>query len=258
MLDLAGLALGGGAAAVSLLLAAMMNLAHPGGLLIVVALAPAILVHAVHRHRFQPVERRPLMPERLVPTHPVALLAAAAVLIQSAAHWATGEWLPLFLMRQHGLGVAPSVLILSMFWLALVTARVTASRLSHGKDSGIWPPAPTLAAVAGGLFLLFTADTSGALAGALLLGAGSGVTQRIAVQLLGERLPRLNAGAMSSLATPALGLVLLISGGIGKLASRTSMELLIWWVIASSLAVFLLLAVIVVEARLTARSTAPG
>ncbi len=57
---------------------------------------------------------------------PVAVLLALLLFFQLGNEWAIAGWLPLFLIQRLGISPASSLLMLALYWLALLVGRVVA------------------------------------------------------------------------------------------------------------------------------------
>jgi fucose permease len=181
-----------------------------------------------------------------------------ALLLQSANQWAVGGWLALYLPRKFGMTASSSILILALFWLGLTCGRVWATRLPPLQErmrNLVWA---TLAAVIGCVFLLKTVETSGTIAGALLLGTSIGLMHPLTLRLIGSRYPYYHPGVLNGFFSLSLMGGLLAPWLIAHLAQPLGIEIIIWLPLISSILVSMLLAAVFVESKLTAHSHYPA
>ena len=68
---------------------------------------------------------------------PGAVLFSLLLFFQFGNEWAVAGWLPLFLIQRLGISPATSLLMLALYWLALLVGRVVAQwilpRVRHAR-----------------------------------------------------------------------------------------------------------------------------
>ena len=140
------------------------------------ALIPGFFAIAYARVALRPVHRGahsagPRVAESELRS-PDAVLFSLVLFFQFGNEWAIAGWLPLFLSQRLGLSPSTSILILALYWLALLVGRVAAqwilplvrhTRLLGGR---------VLTYVFACVILIKTDNLFGAVTGVLLLGGG--------------------------------------------------------------------------------------
>lgn len=259
MLNLASVAFGVGAGSVCLLVWATVDQFTMSGVLIVLSIFPLALAALMGlgrgSYRFTLPEPPPTVSWRET-ANPTAILLALALFFQSACQWAIAGWLTTFLGRKFGMSTAKSLMALAAYWLTLTCARAIAGRLAPLDEkmrSILWA---TAGALAGCLFLTFTAERSGAVGGAVFLGGAFGVMDALTVRMIGRLYPYYHPGFINGFFSLSLIGGLLAPWLVGYLAAPAGIEVLIWIVAAGSVAVLLTLSVLVLETRITRRAAA--
>ena len=64
---------------------------------------------------------------------PLAILFALLLFFQFANEWSIAGWLPVFLIDRLGLSPATAVMLLALYWVALMAGRIVASRLLRAR-----------------------------------------------------------------------------------------------------------------------------
>ena len=187
---------------------------------------------------------------------PAAVLLAVSLLIQALNYGVMGGWLALYLSRKLGATVPACLAILFAFWLALTSGRVAASRLPEllGRSAAL--ALVSLLSVLGCLFLLNTAEPSGAAVGALLVGAGLGALHPLTMAAASRSSSQRPAAFVPGFfVTTFLGGILL-AGLVGPLAGRFGVDVVVWISLAGSVAAMLVLSAIAVESKLSEAAAA--
>ena len=261
VLNLAGVAFGAGTIGVCILAWALNGRFHWSVTVRLLAIVPFVLAWSVYRakvFRYMTLSAAPVRLTWRTTASPMAILLALALFLQSANQWAIGGWLALYLPRKFGMTASLSIMVLAVFWLGLTCGRVWGTRLPPAEErmrSLFWA---TLAAVVGCLFLLKTVEASGTFAGALLLGMAIGLIHPLTLGLVGSRYPYYHPGLLNGFFSLSLMGGLLGPWLIAQLAEPLGIEIIIWLTLGSSVLVYLLLAAIFVESRLTAHSQRPA
>jgi len=258
ILNLASVAFGVGAGSVCLLVWATVDQFTTSGVLIVLSIFPLLLA-AVGlgraSYRFTLPEPPPTVSWRET-ANPTAILLALALFFQSGCQWAVAGWLTTFLGRKFGMSTAKSLMALGAYWLTLTCARAIAGRLAPLDEkmrSILWA---TAGALAGCLFLTFTAERSGAVGGAVFLGGAFGVMDALTVRMIGRLYPYYHPGFINGFFALSLIGGLLAPWLVGYLAAPVGIEVLVWLVAAGAVAVLLTLSVLVVETKIARRASA--
>jgi|SRR5579863_2797060 len=204
-------------------------------------------------------------PPRPVPHHPAAreifseLRSPAAVLLalllffQLGNEWAVAGWLALFLTQRLGISPASSLLMLALYWLALLIGRVVAQWILPKVRHSRLLVASAAGSILGCLILLATDNRFGAVSGILLLGAAFAPIYPLLVEKIGHRFPYFHPGFYNGIFSFAIAGGLLAPGTLGYFASQWGVGMVMGLPLAGSIVVFTLLLLIGLEARLTIR-----
>src|SRR5262249_15919960 len=125
---------------------------------------------------------------------PGAVLLSLLLFFQLGNEWAIAGWLPLYLSQRLGISPASSLLMLALYWFALLVGRVVSQwilpRMRHSRI--------LLLSVLGSLFgcvmLLLTNNEFGAGAGILLLGGAFAPVYPLVVEKIGHKFPYYHPG----------------------------------------------------------------
>lgn len=186
---------------------------------------------------------------------PTGVLLGAGLLLQAANYGALGAWLGLYVFRKLGVTIDTSLAVLALFWIAVSAGRVAAARLPAEIGRMRLGAAVTMLAVLGAVFLLNTVDASGAVVGAVLLGAGAGAAHPLAVGAVTRRyaLEHLELTHVLTVASLLAGLG--FAWLMGPLSAAWGIDVVVWTALICSLASLAALMLIVFEARLSQSPT---
>ncbi len=204
-------------------------------------------------------------PPRPVPHHPpvreivsemrslVAVLLALLLFFQLGNEWALAGWLPLFLIQRLGISPASSLLMLALYWLALLVGRVGAQwilpRVRHARILVL----SAAGAILGCVILLSTDNQFGAVSGILLLGAAFAPIYPLLVEKIGHRFPYFHPGFYNGIFSLAIAAGLLSPALLGYFASQWGVSVVMGLPLMGSAVVFVILLLIGLEARLSRR-----
>lgn len=182
----------------------------------------------------------------------VTALLALLLFFQLGNEWAIAGWLPLFLIQRLGISPVSSLLMLAMYWLALLVGRVAAQwvlpRIRHARLLG----GSVLASVFGCIILAATDNRFGAVTGILLLGGSFAPVYPLVVEKIGSRFPHFHPGFYNGVFSLAMAGGLLAPCILGYFASQWGIRVVVGLPLAGSMVVFVLLLLIWLEARLAA------
>lgn len=187
---------------------------------------------------------------------PTGILLAIALFLQSGIYWTVGGWLAFYLGRKFGTAGSTSVAILAGFWLALTCGRVAAQRLPRLEKRLRWLMLASGMCFVGSIFLIQTVEISGAVVGALFLGSGLGLLHPLTLGAVTSRYPDLQPRLLHTFFLVTFSAGLFIPWGVGHLAARMGIEVVVWTVLAAAILIFILLGIVVVESKLDERTTA--
>ncbi len=252
--NLCGLSFGIGSLVAALMVAGAFYIYTTGAILFFLGVLPSFVAVHYARTRFRAEARPESAPLRRAIydfQSPAAVLFALLLFFQFGNEWAIAGWLPLFLVQRLGISPATSLLLLGLYWLALLAGRIIAqallTRVSHGKLLA----ASVVSAVFGCVILSFTNNLFGAATACLMVGGGFASIYPLVVERIGNRFPYYHPGFFNGLFSLAVTGGLLAPASLGYLAHFFGIGLIMLAPLVGSVAVLVLLAVIWIEARLS-------
>jgi fucose permease len=189
---------------------------------------------------------------------PKGIMLSLALFLESGTYWTVGGWLALYLGRKFGTAGSTSLSILAGFWLALTCGRVAAQRLPPLEKRLRWLVTASVLCFTGSIFLIQTAEISGAVVGALFLGSGLGLLHPLTLGAVTGRHPQLQTRLLHTFFLLTFSAGLLIPWGVGHLAARMGIEIVVWTALAAGILIFILLGIVVIESKLDQRSAPAG
>ncbi len=258
--NLAGILFGLGCLSVTLLVAGTFYIYTPASILVWIAIIPGLAGWGYWKTEFLPfsVARAPEGHSVLAELQSVpAVLLALVLFFQLGNEWAVAGWLPLFLSQRLGISPEGSLLMLALYWAALLVGRAASQwLLPRVKHSRILV-AGVLAAIFGCVILLATDNQFGASTGVLLLGGSFAPIYPLVVEKIGKRFPGFHPGHYNGIFSVAMALGLLAPATLGYFASLWGVRVAMWLPLAGSIVVFFLLLILWIETRFAdARSKA--
>ncbi|HYM10089.1 MAG TPA: hypothetical protein VEU62_05135 [Bryobacterales bacterium] len=252
ILSLAGVFFGCGAAGFTLLIWATVHTLTAPGILVFTSLLPIGLglLYLRQRSLLQPALQAP--PLRLswqATRSPAAVLLSLALFFQSGNEWAVGGWLAIYWIHRLGVSSEGALLGLALYWIALTLGKLLSPRLPWQATPFRLLGASTGASLFGCLLLLSTHGVGGAVAGVLFLGAGLGAAYPLIIGMIGERFPYYHPGFFNGLFSFSLVGGMFVPWLIGQLADFSVIEWAIRVPALGAIVVYLLLTVILIEAR---------
>lgn len=259
---LAGIFFGAGCVAVSLLVAGTYYVYTVGSILFWLAMIPAfycgmyVKARCVQAAAGSSGERRETEWRQTLAAlkSPVGVILALVLFFQFGNEWSLAGWLPLLLTKRVGVSPATSLLMLTLYWLALLVGRVLASaildRVAHGKLLG----ASVLAALFGCVVLATTNNRFGAVSGILLVGSGFASVYPLVVERIKGRFPAYHPGFFNGIFSFAVTGGLLAPWSLGFFVERWGAGAVIAVPLAGTLTVAVLVVVLWIEARLVAHT----
>lgn len=258
-MNVAGIVFGLGCLTVTLLVSGTFYVYSAAAIQTWIAVIPALFGWFYVRARFkvQPVPQQPSARAILAELRsPGAVLFSLLLFFQFGNEWAIAGWLPLFLSQRLGLSPVTSLLMLALYWLALLVGRVLAQwilpRISHTRLL----TTNVLASMFGCTILVATNNRFGAISGILLVGAAFAPIYPLLVEKIGRRFPYYHPGFYNGIFSFAIAGGLLAPCALGYFASLWGVRAVMWLPLAGSFVVFLLLMLIGLEARLSASARA--
>ena len=254
--NLSGTFFGLGCFTAALLIAVTFGVYTVPGMLILFALIPLYFAIVFWRSDF-PVDShaRPRSAKQASADlrSPSAILFSLLLFFQFGNEWSIAGWLALFLIQRLGLSPTTSLLVLSMYWLALLLGRIVAQTMLPRVRHARLLMGNVLAAMLGCMLLAFTNNLFGASMGVLLVGFGFSSIYPLIVEKIGARFPGYHPGFFNGVFSFALTGGLLAPWLLSFLAHAYGIQIVMALPMLGTAAVFLCLVGIWVEGKLSGR-----
>ncbi|MBM3728169.1 MAG: hypothetical protein FJW40_22430 [Acidobacteria bacterium] len=200
--NLAGAFFGLGCLATALLLAGTFNVYTVPSTLVFLALLPGFFAGVFARGGPAAVlAESPVAADKL---HISGWLLGLLLLFQFANEWILAGWLPLFLIQRLGTSPLSALMLLALYWSAILGGRLVIQtllpRVNHVRILG-WSAG---AALFGCVLLSATNNLSGATVGVLLTGGGFAAVYPLAVERIGERFQGYHPGLFNGIFSVAV------------------------------------------------------
>jgi fucose permease len=253
--NLAGVLFGLGCFSVALVISRMFYTYTAAAIQIWIALIPAFFAigYARSRYPLQPVSPSPSTHAILAELKsPGAVLLSLVLFFQLGNEWAIAGWLPLFLSQRLGMSPATSILMLALYWLALLVGRLVAQwvlpRVRHSRIL----LGSVLVSMFACLILIATDNPFGAVTGVLLLGGSFAPIYPLLVERIGHRFPSYHPGFYNGIFSLAMAGGLLAPCMLGYFAWLLDVRAVMALPLVGSVIVFGLLVLIWLEGRFQA------
>lgn len=186
---------------------------------------------------------------------PGAIFFTLLLFFQFGNEWAIAGWLPLFLIQQLGVSPTTGILLLALYWSALLAGRIIAQALMPRFSHSRMLLGCVLAALFGCVLLSLTEKIGGAVVGVALIGGGFASIYPLTVESIEHRFPYYHPGFFGGIFS--LGLIggLLTPALLGFVAQEWGVGKVMLLPAVGSIMVCVLVLLIWLETRLT-RATA--
>jgi FHS family glucose/mannose:H+ symporter-like MFS transporter len=256
-MNLAGVMFGLGCLLTALLVAGTYYVYTVPSILILLAILPGF--YAVNYVKAK-IVRQPVIQQ--VPLsqllhdfrNPGAILFSLLLFFQFGNEWSIAGWLPLFLIRRLGISPADSLLLLALFWAALLVGRIVSQSLVKRVSHGLLLIGSIVSALLGTLVLASTNNRFGAVMGILFVGTGFASVYPLVVEKIGHRFPYYHPGFYNGIFSFA------ITGGfvapwlLGYFAQSWGIQAVMLLPLLGTCMVFALVLLIMLEAKLSGLS----
>jgi fucose permease len=252
-MNIAGTLFGLGSLTLALLISGTFYIYTVPSILILLAVIPGLFagLYAKVRYRKPQIEsRRPFRQLIQELRSPPTMLFALLLFFQFGNEWAIASWLPLFLVQRLGLSPDKALLLLAVYWLALLVGRILVQSLLDNIRHATLLAGSAFAAMFGCMILAFTDNRFGALTGIIFIGAGFASIYPLVVEKMGNRFPNYNPGLFNSVFAFALTGAFLAPSTLGYLAAAWGIQVVMLLPFFGTVAVVLLLTIIWVDGRL--------
>lgn len=257
-INLAGILFGLGCLTVAVLISGTFYIYTAEAILAWIAVIPGLFGWYFVRAKFapQPIPHHPPLKSIFSELRsPGAVLFSLVLFFQFGNEWALAGWLPLFLSQRLGISPATSILMLAMYWLALLVGRAAAQWILPRARHGRILAASVFASMFGCLLLMMTDNRFGAITGILLIGGAFAPIYPLVVEKIGNRFPYYHPGFYNGIFSLAIAGGLLAPCLLGYLASIWGVSVVMGVPLAGSVIVCILLMLISLEARLSSSAS---
>ena len=183
--------------------------------------------------------------------NPGAVLFSLLLFFQFGNEWSIAGWLPLFLIRRLGISPADSLLMLALFWLALLVGRVASQIVLKRMSHGLLLITSIASALLGTMMLASTNNGFGAVMGILFVGAGYASIYPLVVEKIGHRFPSYHPGFYNGIFSFAITGGFLAPWTLGYFTSAWGIQAVMIVPLFGTCMVFLLVLLIMLEAKLS-------
>ena len=252
--NLAGVLFGLGCALTALLVAGTYYVYTVPSILILLALIPGVAAVLYAKSRFPQTHLPPALGLSQVWRdfqNPGAVLFSLLLFFQFGNEWSIAGWLPLFMIRRLGISPEASLLMLALFWAALLVGRILSQSVMKRVNTRILLVASILSALLGTVVLAFTNNRFGAVMGVLFVGAGFASIYPLVVMKIGHRFPEYHPGVFNGLFSVAVTGGLLAPWSLGFVAAAWGIQAVMIVPLLGTCMVFLLVLLIMLEAKLS-------
>ena len=187
---------------------------------------------------------------------PLGILFGLSIALHATAHGTIIYWIAIYMTRRFGLSIGVGLIILTLYWLSLTIGSAMAARIPPLETRLRWLVWAVLGCVVSCAFLQETADVSGAVVGVIVLGAALGIIQLLTAGWISRRLEWRHPTLFRVLVAGYLITAMAAASVMSRLVSGFGVQAVIWAILATTLTLFVLLAVLVVETKLAAKKPA--
>ncbi len=219
--SIGGILFGAGCLASALLVALTFYSLSVTGALLLLAVVPGVFAFVYYRMNIPAIvtEGQPSLLDAVRDFRSFGTVAFALLLFfQFGNEWAIAGWLPMFLIEQLGISPKTSILLLALYWTALLVGRVVLfailRRVGHGRLLFI----SASAAAFGCILLFFTNNLFGATMSVLLIGFGFAAIYPLVAEGIGRRFTYYHPGLFNGVFSLALAGGMLAPATLGLFA----------------------------------------
>jgi MFS transporter, FHS family, glucose/mannose:H+ symporter len=183
-----------------------------------------------------------------------AALFSLLLFFQFGNEWSIATWLPLFLVRRLGSDPESAVFVLALYFFALIAGRAGAQLLLRRVDHAKLLMVSTVTAIIGYFGLSMTSSLIGASAAVVLIGAGFASIYPLVAEKVGRRFGA-HPGFYDSIFLAALCGAIFQPASLGFVDYYLGLGYVMLLPAFGTLVVFVLLLLIMLEAKLMAEPT---
>jgi FHS family glucose/mannose:H+ symporter-like MFS transporter len=186
-----------------------------------------------------------------------AALFSLLLFFQFGNEWSIATWLPLFLVRRLGSDPESAVFVLALYFFALIAGRAGAQLLLRRVDHAKLLMISTVTAIVGYFGLSMTSSLIGASAAVVLIGAGFASIYPLVAEKVGRRFGA-HPGFYDSIFLAAVGGAIFQPALLGFVDYYLGLGYVMLLPAFGTLVVFLLLLLIMLEAKLMGEPASPS
>ncbi len=250
--NLGGTLFGLGCMVVSLLISGAFYLYTVPATLILLAVVPALFAVLYSRIRYKPAPKHHtrLLAGLITDVRsPTAVLFALLLFFQFGNEWAIAGWLPLFLVQRLGISPVKSLLLLTVYWAALITGRIVAQVLMPHIRHTLLLVGSMLLAMLGCLILALTDIPFGAMIGTICTGLGFASIYPLILEKIGDRFPHYHPGLYNGIFSLALTGAFLAPCILGYVAAWAGVQIVMLLPLFGSVMVLLVFTALWLQTR---------
>lgn len=255
-ISIGGILFGAGCLASALIIALTFYSVSVTGALLLLALVPGVFAFLYYRMNIPGIdtEGQPSIEHAVRDFRNFGTVAFALLLFfQFGNEWAIAGWLPMLLIEQLGISPKTSILMLALYWSALLVGRVVVfaalRRVGHGRLLFL----SASGAAFGCILLFFTNNLFGATMSILMTGFGFAAIYPLVAEKIGRRFTYYHPGLFNGIFTIALAGGMLAPGTLGLFADAYGIRVVAGLPLVGTLMVVALVLMIWLETKVTGR-----
>ncbi|MGA2215877.1 MAG: MFS transporter, partial [Bryobacteraceae bacterium] len=255
--NLAGLLFGTGSLLTALLVAGTYSVYTVPSILILFAAFPGLYAVACSNAKLpgqSAIQTLPLTQALRDFKSPGAVLFSLLLFFQFGNEWSIAGWLPLFLIRRLGISPADSLLLLALYWAALLVGRLVAQLILKRANRPLLLMGSIVSALMGTVVLSSTNNLFGAIMGVLFVGAGFASIYPLVVEKIARRFPYYHPGFYNGLFSLAMTGGFLAPWLLGYFAEAWGIQAVMILPMLGTCMVFVLVLLIMLESKLSSLS----
>ena len=253
-MNLAGVMFGLGCLLTSLLVAGTYYVYTVPSILMLFAILPGFFTANYAKAKIIPrpmLQQIPLSQLLRDFRNPGAILFSLLLFFQFGNEWSIAGWLPLFLIRRLGISPADSLLMLALYWTALLVGRIVSQLLLKRMGHGLLLISSIVSALLGTLVLASTNNQFGAIMGILFVGGGFASIYPLVVEKIGHRFPYYHPGFYNGIFSFAITGGFIAPWLLGYFAQNWGIQAVMILPLLGTCMVFVLVLLIMLEAKLS-------
>jgi MFS transporter, FHS family, glucose/mannose:H+ symporter len=260
--NLAGLLFGSGSLLTALLVAGTYYVYTVASILILFAAVPGLYAVACSNANISGCPRARSAGQSATQTLPLsqvlrdfknpgAVLFSLLLFFQFGNEWSIAGWLPLFLIRRLGISPADSLLLLALYWAALLVGRLVSQLILKSVNRALLLLGSIVSALMGTIVLASTNNLFGAIMGVLFVGAGYASIYPLVVEKIAHRFPYYHPGFYNGLFSLAMTGGFLAPWLLGYFAAAWGIQAVMILPLLGTCMVFGLVLLIMLESKLS-------